>query len=235
MSNIQLHQHSTESDESETQTWKTVLSAEKQATYFKKLISFVDESRANGKIIYPENSDIFSALRLTAFEDVKVVILGQDPYHGPNQAHGLCFSVREGIQPPPSLINIFKELKNDVGVTSPNHGYLEKWAKQGVLLLNAVLTVEDGKAAAHAGLGWEQFTDKIISELNERKKGIIFLLWGSYAQKKGQFIDRAKHHVLAAPHPSPLSAHRGFFGCKHFSKTNEILKSLGKNSIDWQL
>ncbi len=166
---------------------------------------------------------------------MKVVILGQDPYHGPNQAHGLCFSVLPGVKTPPSLVNMYKELAQDIeGFQIPNHGYLKSWADQGVLLLNTVLTVEQGKAHSHAKTGWETFTDRVIDVLNQHRQGVIFLLWGSHAQKKGQMIDRNKHHVLMAPHPSPLSAHRGFFGCQHFSQTNQILKQLGKTPINWQ-
>ncbi len=223
------------SSSSEPLTWKEVLAGEREAPYFKEITKFIENERMAGKNIYPKNADIFNALALTPFADVKVVIIGQDPYHGPNQAHGLCFSVRKGIAPPPSLQNIFKELASDCGVAIPSHGYLENWAKQGVLMLNAVLSVEQGKPQSHATIGWERFTDRIIRELNERKKGLIFLLWGSPAQKKGASIDPVCHYILKAPHPSPLSAHRGFLGCKHFSKTNEILKKLGKKEIDWAL
>lgn len=198
-------------------------------------MAHVERERAAGKIIYPKNSDIFNALTFTPFEEVNVVIIGQDPYHGRNQAHGLCFSVQPGVPAPPSLVNIFQELESDLGLKRPTHGCLEKWAKQGVLLLNAVLTVEAGQPQSHANLGWETFTDKIIYELNARKQGLVFLLWGSPAQKKCASIDPQRHTVLRAPHPSPLSAHRGFFGCKHFSQTNAILRSLGKKEIDWQL
>lgn len=164
-----------------------------------------------------------------------MVIIGQDPYHGPNQAHGLCFSVKPGIAPPPSLQNIFKELHSDLGIPIPNHGCLEKWATQGVLLLNASLTVAAGQPQSHANIGWEQFTDKVIKTLNDESKNLIFLLWGAPAQRKGQMIDPTRHHVLKAPHPSPLSANRGFFGCKHFSKTNDFLRQMGKKEIDWSL
>ena len=167
---------------------------------------------------------------------MKVVILGQDPYHGPRQAHGLCFSVLPGIKTPPSLVNMYKELAQDIdGFQIPAHGYLQSWAEQGVLLLNTVLTVEQGKAHSHAKTGWETFTDKVIEAVNQHQSGVVFLLWGSHAQKKGRFIDRNKHHVLAAPHPSPLSAHRGFFGCGHFSLANQILNAQGKTTIDWHL
>lgn len=178
---------------------------------------------------------MFSSLSLTPLDDVKVVIIGQDPYHGPNQAHGLCFSVKEGVKPPPSLVNVYKELVSDLGIEFPKTGYLEKWAKQGVLLLNAVLSVEDGKPQSHGNIEWQRFTDKIISELNNRKENLVFLLWGSHAQKKGEGIDPTKHLILKAPHPSPLSASRGFMGCKHFSKTNQFLKNKGIAIIDWSL
>ena len=216
-------------------TWKTALKGEREATYFKSIITRVDEERKKGIVVYPKSSEIFSALHLTPFEEVKVVIIGQDPYHGPNQAHGLCFSVKEGVPPPPSLLNIYTELQTDLGIIPPKHGHLEKWARQGVLLLNAVLTVQAGNPQSHSNIGWERFTDKIISEVNTQKEGVVFLLWGASAQKKGQVIDRKRHFVLKAPHPSPLSAHRGFFGCKHFSKTNEILREQGKEEIDWSL
>ena len=170
-----------------------------------------------------------------SFDSVKVVILGQDPYHGPNQAHGLCFSVLPGVPFPPSLLNIFKEINQDLGVPMPDHGCLQSWAEQGVLLLNATLTVERNRAGSHQGRGWEQFTDRAVQLLNEQRQGLVFLLWGSYAQKKGQFIDRQKHLVLEAPHPSPLSAHRGFFGTRHFSRTNDYLAQQGQAPIDWRL
>ena len=188
-----------------------------------------------GTTIYPQNSDVFNALACTPFSDVRVVILGQDPYHGPNQAHGLCFSVRPPVPPPPSLVNIFQELKSDLGIERPKHGCLESWARQGVLLLNAVLTVEAEKAGSHAGRGWEKFTDRVIQELNEKRSHLVFLLWGAYAQKKASFVDRSKHLVLEAPHPSPLSAHRGFLGCRHFSKANAYLAANGQAPIDWRL
>lgn len=216
-------------------TWKSVLAGEKEKQYFKNLITFVEQRRNSGTAVYPPNSEVFNALHLTPFDKVKVVILGQDPYHGPNQAHGLCFSVRPGIAFPPSLQNIFLELKNDLGIPVPKYGCLEKWARHGVLLLNAVLTVEAGRPESHAGKGWEQFTDRVIQELNDHKRGIIFLLWGAYAQKKGAKIDPLKHHVLQTVHPSPLSAHRGFLGCKHFSQANELLKQQGMQPIDWAL
>jgi uracil-DNA glycosylase len=187
-----------------------------------------------GKVIYPPGSLWFNALNSTPFDKVKVVILGQDPYHGPHQAHGLCFSVPKGIPPPPSLQNIFTEIRNDLGLPIPSHGCLQYWADQGVLLLNAVLTVEDGKAAAHQGQGWETFTDAVIKKISDEKKGVVFLLWGRFAHTKEALIDATKHHILKAAHPSPL-ARGAFFGCKHFSKTNELLKQQGKSGIDWKL
>ncbi len=216
-------------------TWQDVLSSEKKQPYFLNILNFLKTEQAQGKKIYPKSADIFNAFKYTPFEAVKVVILGQDPYHGPNQAHGLCFSVQMGITPPPSLQNIFKELHDDVNIPLPAHGNLENWTKQGVLLLNTVLTVEAGKAQSHANIGWEQFTDKVIRVLNDEKEGLIFLLWGSPAQRKGQIINTERHHVLKAPHPSPLSAHRGFLGCRHFSKTNLLLRQMGKEEINWQL
>lgn len=217
-------------------TWQDVIGAEKQQDYFQQTLNFVESERAAGKAIFPPAKDVFNAFRATEFNDVKVVILGQDPYHGPRQAHGLCFSVLPGIKTPPSLVNMYKELAQDIdGFQIPAHGYLQSWAEQGVLLLNTVLTVEQGKAHSHAKTGWETFTDKVIEAVNQHQSGVVFLLWGSHAQKKGRFIDRNKHHVLAAPHPSPLSAHRGFFGCGHFSHANQILNCQGKATIDWHL
>jgi len=215
--------------------WKTLLKDEKEKDYFRDILSFIEKERAAGKVIYPRNSDIFNAIAYTPFSELKVVIIGQDPYHGPGQAHGLCFSVKPGTAFPPSLINIFRELQNDLGMETPLSGCLEKWARQGVLLLNAILTVEEGKPQSHSKLGWERFTDRIIEEINNRKNGVVFLLWGAFAQKKGEIIDKKRHYVLHAPHPSPLSANRGFFGCKHFSKCNEILKGQGERPIDWTL
>ncbi|MGC7589602.1 uracil-DNA glycosylase [Bisgaard Taxon 46] len=217
-------------------TWKDVIGIEKEQPYFKHILAQVHQARASGAVVYPPANEVFSAFQLTEFDQVKVVILGQDPYHGPNQAHGLAFSVKPGIQPPPSLMNMYKELTQDIeGFQIPNHGYLVPWAKQGVLMLNTVLTVEQGKAHSHANFGWETFTDKVIAALNEQRERIVFLLWGSHAQKKGQFIDRNKHCVLTAPHPSPLSAHRGFLGCHHFSKANQYLIEQGLSPIQWQL
>ncbi|MFD1801924.1 uracil-DNA glycosylase [Mixta tenebrionis] len=215
-------------------TWHDVLATEKEQPYFVETLKTVAQERAAGVTIYPPKEDVFNAFRLTELSDVKVVMLGQDPYHGPNQAHGLAFSVRPGVAIPPSLMNMYKELESDIpGFQRPNHGYLESWAKQGILLLNTVLTVEAGKAHSHARLGWETFTDRVIAAVNEQRDNVVFLLWGSHAQKKGSIIDTQRHHVLKAPHPSPLSAHRGFFGCRHFSRTNEILLQQGETPIDW--
>lgn len=216
-------------------SWKNELQSEFDTDRMRQLETFLQTEKQSGKIIYPEKNKYFSALNLTPFDKVKVVIVGQDPYHGPGQAHGLCFSVREGVRFPPSLLNIFKELRDDVGVQVPESGSLKPWAERGVLLLNAVLTVEEGKAAAHQGKGWEQFTDRIIHLLNEKKENLVFILWGAYAQKKAAFVDRQKHLVLESVHPSPLSAHRGFFGTKPFSKTNEYLRAKGLGEIDWSL
>ncbi|KGQ49515.1 uracil-DNA glycosylase [Gallibacterium anatis 10672-6] len=217
-------------------TWRDMIGSEKAQPYFQHILQQVQQQRDSGKIIYPPKADVFNAFRYTEFDQVKVVILGQDPYHGPNQAHGLAFSVRPNVQIPPSLQNIYKELSQDIaGFQIPNHGYLVDWAQQGVLLLNTVLTVEQGKAHSHANFGWETFTDRVIATLNQHTQGLVFLLWGSHAQKKGQFIDRQKHCVLTAPHPSPLSAHRGFFGCHHFSSTNQYLIQQGKTPINWSL
>ena len=217
-------------------TWKEAIGEEKEKPYFQQILQQVHQARHAGVRIYPPQNEVFSAFSLTEFDQVKVVILGQDPYHRPNQAHGLSFSVKPPVAPPPSLINIYKELATDIeGFVIPRHGYLVDWAKQGVLLLNTVLTVEEGKANSHANWGWETFTDKVIAKLNAHRENIVFLLWGSHAQKKGAFIDRNKHCVLTAPHPSPLAAHRGFFGCHHFSKANEYLKAHGMEEINWQL
>ncbi|WP_394226957.1 uracil-DNA glycosylase [Pseudoalteromonas spongiae] len=217
-------------------TWTDLLAAEKQQDYFKDTLDYVAKRRVEGVNVFPPADEVFSAFSSTAFEDVKVVILGQDPYHGPNQAHGLAFSVKQGIKAPPSLANMYKELATDIdGFTIPNHGYLQAWAEQGVLLLNTVLTVEQGQAHSHKKLGWETFTDRVIAALNEYGDGIVFLLWGSHAQKKGRHIDTTKHVVFNGPHPSPLSAYRGFFGCKHFSKANDALIVMGKTPINWLL
>ncbi|MFE0585360.1 uracil-DNA glycosylase [Pantoea vagans] len=215
-------------------TWHDVLAEEKEKPYFIETLKQVADERAASITVYPPQKDVFNAFRLTELGDVNVVILGQDPYHGPNQAHGLAFSVLPGVQVPPSLQNIYKELTQDIpGFQKPDHGFLESWAKQGVMLLNTVLTVEAGKAHSHARFGWETFTDNVIAAINQHCEGVIFLLWGSHAQKKGSIIDRKRHHVLQAPHPSPLSAHRGFFGSKHFSTTNELLSAAGKKPVDW--
>lgn len=217
-------------------TWKDVIGIEKEQPYFQQILAQVQNARAAGRVIYPPQNEIFNAFKLTEFEQVKVVILGQDPYHGPNQAHGLAFSVKPNVPPPPSLVNMYKELATDIaGFQIPNHGYLVEWAQQGVLLLNTVLTVEQGLAHSHANFGWETFTDRVITALNQQREHLAFLLWGSHAQKKGQFIDRERHCVLTAPHPSPLSAHRGFFGCRHFSKTNDYLRAHQIGEINWQL
>lgn len=216
-------------------SWKQHLLPEFEQDYMQSLRQFLLQQKKAGKVIYPKGDEYFNAFNLTPFDQVKVVIIGQDPYHGPGQAHGLCFSVQNGVALPPSLQNIYKEIHADLGLPIPKTGCLTHWAEQGVLLLNAVLTVEQAKAAAHQGKGWELFTDAAIRELNEKREGIVFLLWGSYAQKKGQIIDQKKHCVLKAPHPSPLSAHRGFLGCKHFSKANAYLESIGKTPIDWSV
>ncbi|QPB82184.1 uracil-DNA glycosylase [Pseudoalteromonas rubra] len=217
-------------------TWNDVLGHEKQQTYFQDTLDYVAERRAQDVTVYPPEDLVFEAFKTTPFDQVKVVILGQDPYHGPNQAHGLCFSVLPGVKVPPSLANMYKELAQDIAdFQIPNHGYLLPWAEQGVLLLNTVLTVEQGQAHSHKHLGWERFTDAVIEQLNQRTEGVIFLLWGAHAQKKGKAIDTQRHHVLHAPHPSPLSAHRGFFGCQHFSQTNTLLQSMDKTPINWQV
>lgn len=217
-----------------TMTWHDVLAEEKEKPYFREILAMVAAERAAGKTVYPPQKDVFNAFRLTELGDIKVVILGQDPYHGPNQAHGLAFSVLPGVAVPPSLVNMYKELVTDIpGFERPKHGYLESWARQGVMLLNTVLTVEAGKAHSHAKFGWETFTDNVIAAINQHREGVVFLLWGSHAQKKGSIIDRSRHHVLQAPHPSPLSAHRGFFGCAHFSTTNQLLSEKGETPVDW--
>jgi uracil-DNA glycosylase len=216
-------------------SWKAVLEDVFATPYMQALKQFLKAEKAAGKVIYPRGALMFNAMNSTPFDQVKVVILGQDPYHGPGQAHGLCFSVQKGVAPPPSLVNIFKEIEQDLGIKPPNHGCLQSWADQGVLLLNSVLTVEQHKAASHRGQGWEQFTDVIISALDQQRENIVFLLWGSYAQKKGKFINRDRHLVLRSPHPSPLSAHRGFFGNQHFSKANAYLQKHGIEPINWSL
>jgi len=216
-------------------SWKQRLEPEFGQPYMQALREFLLQRRQTGAVIYPPGDRIFNALDSTPFEQVRVVILGQDPYHGPGQAHGLCFSVRLGVPTPPSLLNIFKEIHDDLGVAPPDHGYLQAWAQRGVLLLNAVLTVERGQAGAHQGKGWEQFTDQVVRLLNAEREGLVFMLWGSHALKKGAVIDRKRHLVLHAPHPSPLSAHRGFFSCRHFSKANAWLEQQGLPPLDWSL
>lgn len=216
-------------------TWKDVLAGERDEPYFKDLLARIERERAEGQVIYPPNDQIFNALTLTPFEQVRAVILGQDPYHGPGQAHGLCFSVRPGVPPPPSLLNIFQELHSDLGIPIPKHGHLEAWARRGVLLLNTLLTVRQGSPMSHANMGWERFTDRVVREVNQRRDHVVFLLWGAPAQKKGATVDRQRHLVLSAPHPSPLSASRGYFGCRHFSRANAYLAQHGLGEIDWSL
>jgi uracil-DNA glycosylase len=216
-------------------SWKARVGDYLQRDDMQALAAFLRERKAKGVRIYPPAAQIFTAFDATPFDAVKVVILGQDPYHGPGQAHGLCFSVLPGVAVPPSLDNIYKELQRDLGLPRPGHGCLLPWAQRGVLLLNAVLTVEDGHAGAHAGKGWEGFTDHVVDTLNREREGLVFLLWGSYAQKKGAVIDSQRHRVLKAPHPSPLSAHRGFLGCGHFSAANAYLARHGQTPIDWSL
>jgi uracil-DNA glycosylase len=216
-------------------SWKARIGSYLERPEMQALSAFLRAEKQAGKVIYPPGPDIFAAFDHTPFDAVRVVILGQDPYHGPNQAHGLCFSVRPGVQTPPSLQNIFKEIQRDLGIAPPDHGCLTPWADRGVLLLNAVLTVERGIANSHQGKGWEGFTDAAIDALNREREGIVFMLWGSYAQKKGQLIDTRKHRVLKSVHPSPLSAHRGFLGCGHFSAANQYLTEHGQAPIDWSL
>ena len=213
-------------------SWKNRLITEFEQPYFQSLIDFVKKEYQSATV-FPPGKEIFHAFDACRFEEVKVVIIGQDPYHGPGQANGLCFSVRDGVRMPPSLVNIFKEIQNDLGKPIPPSGDLERWAKQGVLLLNATLTVRASLPGSHQNKGWEQFTDAVILKISEEKENVVFLLWGAYAQKKGEIIDRNKHCVLASAHPSPFSADRGFFGCRHFSKVNEYLKSKGLKEIDW--
>lgn len=224
MSDIALHE-----------SWKTPLLSEFQSDYMAQLRAFLLAEKAAGKRIFPKGSEWFRAMDLTPLDKVRVVILGQDPYHGPGQAHGLCFSVKPGVLPPPSLVNIYKELHADLGIARPRHGFLEHWAQQGVLLLNSVLTVEMAKPASHQGKGWERFTDAVIRLVNAKEEPVVFLLWGSYAQKKAAFVDGSKHLVLKAAHPSPLSAHNGFLGCRHFSQCNAFLQQRGLAPVDWAL
>ncbi|WP_372964780.1 uracil-DNA glycosylase [Marinobacter sp.] len=217
------------------QGWDEWLSEEFRQPYMQHLAAFLAAEEQAGKVLFPAQKYCFNALNSTPLDKVKVVILGQDPYHGPGQAHGLSFSVRPGVRIPPSLVNIFKEIHQDLGIAPPDHGCLQPWAEQGVLLLNAVLTVEQGNAGVHQGKGWEAFTDRVIEVINQHREGVVFLLWGSYARKKGRIIDRGRHLVLEGPHPSPLSAYRGFFGCKHFSLANDWLIGKGQSPVDWAL
>ena len=217
------------------QSWLDQIGAEFDKPYMKTLKSFLQREKESGHVVYPRGSEIFSALNLTHFENVRVVIIGQDPYHGPNQAHGLAFSVRKGVPVPPSLQNIYKELQMEYGTPIPKDGELTGWAEQGVLLLNATLTVQKAMAGSHQKKGWEEFTDAVIRAVNDHHDHVAFMLWGSYAQKKGAFIDRKRHLVLQAPHPSPLSAHRGFLGCGHFKKANDYLIAHGRQPVDWTI
>lgn len=219
------------------ESWQSHLATEFEAPYMQSLKTFLASEKAQGKVIFPKSRQYFSALNATAFEEVKVVILGQDPYHGDDQAHGLCFSVNAGVKTPPSLKNIYKEIQSDLQLSQGDFGSgcLDGWAEQGVLLLNSVLTVERAQAASHQGKGWEQFTDKVIEILSRERKHCVFMLWGSYAQKKGAMIDRSKHLVLTAPHPSPLSAYRGFMGCRHFSQCNDYLTQTKQTPIAWSV
>ncbi len=217
------------------ESWKTPLLPEFQSDYMTRLKAFLIAEKGAGKTIFPKGSEWFRALNLTPLDSVRVVILGQDPYHGPDQAHGLCFSVKPGVRPPPSLLNIYKELETDLSIPRARHGFLESWTSQGVLLLNSVLTVEMAKAASHQKRGWEQFTDAVIQLVNGKTEPVVFLLWGAYAQKKAAFVDTSKHLVLTAAHPSPLSAHNGFLGCRHFSQCNAFLEKQGRSPINWAL
>ncbi len=216
-------------------SWKEVLKSEFNKPYFLQIVNFLRMEKLAGKTIYPPGQLMFNAFNTTPFDQVKVVLLGQDPYHGPGQAHGLCFSVQTGIAPPPSLINIFKELNSDIGMPVPNHGNLTKWAEQGVLLLNASLTVRANEPMSHAKIGWAEFTDTVIKKISDQRKHVVFILWGKFAQEKQILIDETKHLVLKAAHPSPFSANNGFFGCRHFSKTNEYLAKNGIDPVDWSL
>ncbi len=217
------------------ESWFRHLQGEFEKPYMQALKAFLESERAVGKRIFPKGSEWFHALDATPLDRVRVVILGQDPYHGEGQAHGLCFSVKPGIPPPPSLVNIYKELKSDMGLAPPRHGFLEHWAQQGVLLLNSVLTVEAGRAASHQGKGWEVFTDQVVRLVNQQKRPVVFILWGTYAQKKAGFVDGTRHLVLKSVHPSPLSARGGFFGSRPFSKANAFLEQSGQQPVDWQL
>jgi uracil-DNA glycosylase len=217
------------------ESWKKILKEEFAKSYFQQIVLHIKTEKSQGKIIYPPGSLIFNAFNCTPFDKVKAVILGQDPYHGPGQAHGLCFSVQTGVPPPPSLVNIFKELQDDIGIPVPRHGNLTHWAQQGVFLLNASLTVRAGEPMSHSKIGWATFTDTVIQKISDGKKNVVFLLWGKFAQEKRVLIDETKHLILRSVHPSPLSAHAGFFGCKHFSKTNEYLTSKRIDPVDWSL
>lgn len=217
------------------ESWRAPLNGEFQSPYMQDLKRFLEGEKAQGKRIFPKGAEYFRALDLTPLDTVKAVILGQDPYHGEGQAHGLCFSVRPGVRTPPSLVNIYKELKSDLGIAPPRHGFLEYWARQGVLLLNSVLTVEMGRAASHQKQGWERFTDAVVRLVNQKEEPVVFLLWGAHAQRKAAFVDQSKHLVLKAAHPSPLSAHNGFLGCRHFSQANAFLEAKGRGAIDWAL
>ncbi|HZM29262.1 MAG TPA: uracil-DNA glycosylase [Acidimicrobiales bacterium] len=214
--------------------WNPVLRGEFTKPYWAELQQYVAAERARA-VVYPPADEVYAALHLTPYADVKVVILGQDPYHGPDQAHGLCFSVRPGVTPPPSLQNIFKEMESDLGVPPPNHGCLDSWARQGVLLLNASLTVRQGRAASHQGKGWETFTDEVLKAVNDKPERVVFILWGASARKKKAFVDGSRHVVIESPHPSPLSASSGFFGSRPFSRANEALAEAGRDPIDWRV
>ncbi len=216
-------------------SWRTPLEGEFASPYMQALKRFLEGEKASGKRIFPKGAEYFRALDLTPLDRVKVVILGQDPYHGEGQAHGLCFSVKPGVRTPPSLVNIYKELQSDLGIARAGHGFLEHWARQGVLLLNSVLTVEMARAASHQGQGWEKFTDAVVRLVNQQAQPVVFMLWGAYAQRKAGFVDASRHLVLKAAHPSPLSAHNGFLGCGHFSKANAFLAAHGREPIDWAL
>lgn len=218
-----------------SKTWSSVLAREKKEAYFKDILSFINKQRIEGKIIFPEKEHTFDAFKYCDLSFLKVVILGQDPYHNFNQAHGLAFSVKQGIATPPSLANIYKELKNDLNIEIASHGNLVSWAKQGVFLLNTILTVQLHNANSHANIGWERFTNKVIQEISKNKNNVVFILWGNHAKKKEYLIEKSKHLILTASHPSPLSAHRGFFGCKHFSNTNYYLKKNGLKIINWNI
>ena len=215
--------------------WGNILNGEFEQPYMGELRSFLSSELAAGKTIYPHGKEIFQAFNWTPFEKVRIVIIGQDPYHAPNQAHGACFSVKPGVPAPPSLVNIFKEIYSSLGLPIPSHGHLKKWATQGVFLLNTVLTVEKGRPASHQGRGWERFTDRVVEFLNKEREGLVFMLWGNHARKKAEGVDMRRHLVLRAPHPSPLSAHRGFLGCGHFDRANRYLIESGVGAIDWEL